>query len=157
VRFWDASAVVPLLMEERWTAELRELLSRDRAITVWWGTRVEGASAIRRRERVGEADATAVGEALALLDGIGAAWAEIQPSEQIQVSAERLLAVHPLRAADALQLAAATAWRRDLTRAEELVCLDERLRDAAAREGFDLWPESLLSRPAPRAAGNRAG
>jgi hypothetical protein len=50
--------------------------------------------------------------------------------------ARRLLRVHPLRAADALQLAAAylAAERRPSTL--EIVTLDERVRLAAAKEGF---------------------
>jgi uncharacterized protein len=141
MRFWDASAVVPLLMEERWTEELRDLLSRDRDIAAWWGTRVEGVSAIRRRERAGEIEARAAAEALALLDQFASGWVDVQPSDAIRPNAERLLAVHPLRAADAFQLAAAAAWRRDLTRSAAFVCLDDRLRDAAAREGFDPVPD----------------
>jgi hypothetical protein len=57
--------------------------------------------------------------------------------------AERALAVHPLRSADALQLAAALTWRRDPARRPALVCVDEGLRDAAAREGFTPVPDAL--------------
>ncbi len=62
------------------------------------------------------------------------------PSEALRAQAERALAVHPLSAADALQLASALTWRREPARSAELVCLDERLRDAASREGFALLP-----------------
>jgi hypothetical protein len=50
--------------------------------------------------------------------------------------AERLLRVHSLRAADSLQLAAAiiAAEREPVTL--DLVSLDDRLNDAASREGF---------------------
>ena len=49
--------------------------------------------------------------------------------------------MHPLRAVDALQLGAALTWRREPVRRAELVCLDEGLRDAASREGFELLPD----------------
>jgi uncharacterized protein len=143
VAFWDASAVVPLLMEEEWSAELGGLLDRDRDIAVWWGTRVEAVSAIRRRERAGEVEAGEAIESLELLDQLEHAWVELQPSAAVRTTAERLLAVHPVRAADALQLAAAIAWRRDPTRRAGFACFDERLRDAAAREGFELAPETV--------------
>jgi hypothetical protein len=47
----------------------------------------------------------------------------------------RLLRVHPLRAAGALQLAAALEWA-GAPPDGELVTFDERLREAAVREGF---------------------
>lgn len=139
MRFWDASAVVPLVVPERRADLLLERLRADRGMVVWWGTRVECTSAIRRRERAG----IDIGDAPRLLGQLATESVEMQPSEQIRVTAERLLAVHPLRAADALQLAAAIAWRRDLTRSAGFVCFDERLRDAAAREGFDLLPAAI--------------
>ncbi|MGI9021361.1 MAG: type II toxin-antitoxin system VapC family toxin [Solirubrobacterales bacterium] len=141
--FWDASAVVPLLMEEAWSRELSERVELDEELSVWWGTRVEAVSAIRRRERVGEVDADGARESLKLLDRLATAWVELQPSAAVRTTAERLLAVHPLRAADAFQLAAAMAWRRDPLRPAGFVCFDERLRDAAAREGFQLSPEAI--------------
>ena len=65
-------------------------------------------------------------------------WHEIEPSEIVRENAVRFLRVHPLRAADALQLAAAflAAERRPSSLA--VVTLDERLADAARKEGFDV-------------------
>ena len=54
--------------------------------------------------------------------------------------AERLLAVHPLTAGDALQLAAALIWARERPARLRFVCLDEQLRRAAGREGFNILP-----------------
>ena len=142
MRFWDASAIVPLLFTERWSDAVRKLLREDPAMAVWWGTRVECISALRRREREDQLDAASARQALALLDQIAGAWAELLPSEALRAQAERALAVHPLGAADALQLAAALAWRRDPARSAELVCLDGRLGDAASREGFTLLPQA---------------
>jgi hypothetical protein len=50
--------------------------------------------------------------------------------------ASRLLRVHPLRAADALQLAAALAAAKGDPSSLDVVCLDQRLSEAARREGF---------------------
>ena len=71
------------------------------------------------------------------------AWTEMQPSEALRNTAERLLAVHPLRTADALQLAAAIQWCRGNTNDQGLVAFDQRLRDAAYREGFTVLPETV--------------
>ncbi len=64
----------------------------------------------------------------------------VAASEEVRRRAGRLLAVHPLRAADALQLAAALVSCEDEPTGENLVCLDDRLRNAALREGFRLLP-----------------
>jgi len=143
VRFWDASASVPLIVAEPWSKEARELLRADAQMVVWWESRIECLSALRRRERDGALDPAGARQSVALLDALAGAWSEVLPSESVRGEAERALAVHPLRSADALQLAAALTWRRSPTRRAELVCLDERLRDAASREGFDLLPAEL--------------
>jgi predicted nucleic acid-binding protein len=71
------------------------------------------------------------------------AWTEVQPSELLRTTAERLLAVHGLRAADAFQLAAALHWCQRQTTNKELVSFDTRLRDAAYKEGFTILPSQI--------------
>lgn len=141
LRFWDSSALVPLLVDEPNSADVTSLLDEDNEVAAWWGSSVECVSAIRRREREGSLDARGAEQALALLDQLRDSTFEIQPGGFLRAAAERALAVHPLRAADALQLAAAITWRGQTTTRADLVCLDERLRDAAAREGFVLVPQ----------------
>lgn len=63
----------------------------------------------------------------------------MQP-EELATIALRLLASHPLRAADALQLAAALVWARGQPGGHEIVCLDDRLASAALLEGFTVLP-----------------
>ena len=65
---------------------------------------------------------------------------KVLPGERLREVAERMLRVHPLRAADALQLAAALVWSRDRPDGRVFVSCDERLRDAAGREGFTVLP-----------------
>jgi hypothetical protein len=146
MRFWDSSAIAPLIVSESWSERSQDLLRADPQMVVWWGSRVECVSALRRRERDGALAAAAVRQATDLLDALAGFWSEVLPTEAVRTQAERALAVHPLRAADALQLGAALAWRRDPAQHPELVCLDERLRDAAGREGFALLPPDLDSR-----------
>lgn len=136
MRFWDSSAVVPLLTEEPASGEVSDLLGESPEMIAWWATRVECASALRRREREGLLAARDAQRAIELLRDLAGAWTEVLPTQHVRAFAERALAVHSLRAADALQLAAAQAWRRGQPDGAPFVCLDERLRDAAAREGF---------------------
>ena len=62
------------------------------------------------------------------------------PAKEVRQLAIDILRKHPLRAADASQLGAAEMWRRRSGQALSFVCLDRRLRDAIASEGFTLLP-----------------
>src|SRR3972149_3377778 len=57
VRFWDSSALIPLVVAERGTALAERLLRDDPAVVVWTLTRVELLSALARRRRAGPAAA----------------------------------------------------------------------------------------------------
>jgi hypothetical protein len=136
VRFWDTSAILPVLVEEPASDAVARELGIDRLVVVWWGTRLECLSAIARRERDGSLDHGAVGAAVGRLDQIAAAWTEVEPTDRIRATASRLLRTHQLRAADSLQLAAAIAVADDRPAALPFVTLDAQLALAAEREGF---------------------
>jgi hypothetical protein len=136
VRFWDASAIVPLLVDEPTREALLALLEHDPVMLVWWATPVECASALARRERDGALALAEATDALDRLRSLGASWQEVLPSEAVRSVAQRLLRVHPLRAADSLQLAAAIVAAEGEPPTLEFVGLDSRLNDAATREGF---------------------
>lgn len=138
MRFWDASAIVPLLMAESTTRPLQRLAAADPAILVWWGTEVESASAIARLERDGALDEAAASRAFERLKHLAAGWHEVDPSDAVREAAVRFLRVHPLRAADALQLAAAFVAAERRPGSLELITLDDRLASAARKEGFAL-------------------
>jgi len=107
---------------------------------VWALTPVEVLSAIHRRARTGELDREGYDASQQRLDVLRAGWDEIQDIEVVRARAERILAVHRLRAADALQLAAALTASVERPRDVELVSLDRRLDEAARREGFTVLP-----------------
>ena len=67
---------------------------------------------------------------------------EIPPWDKVRDEARRLVVTRYLRAADALQLAAALEWCAGVPHAAGFVCLDDRLRLAAAMEGFRVLPYS---------------
>lgn len=138
MKFWDASAIVPLLMTEPTTKTVQALAEKDPTMIVWWATEVECASAIARLERDDALDDQAATQAYHRLRWLAETWHEVDPSDPVREAAVRFLRVHPLRAADALQLAAAfiAAERRPVSL--EVVTLDDRLAAAAGKEGFVL-------------------
>ncbi len=138
--YWDSSALAPLFLGQRATAPMRRLHRADRDVHTWWGSRIECVSAVSRLAREGRLEAAGETRARADLNDLFGAVAEIAPTDDVRARAERALAVHPLRAADALQLAAALVWARDRPAGLAFVSLDVRLRHAAAREGFSLLP-----------------
>jgi predicted nucleic acid-binding protein len=136
VKFWDASAIVPLLLLETTTQALQTLATGDAAMLVWWAAEVECTSAIARLEREGALDEMAVRGAFQRLTQLATGWHEVDPSDAIRETAVRFLRVHPLRAADALQLAAAFLAAERRPSSLEVVTLDERLAAVARKEGF---------------------
>jgi uncharacterized protein len=136
VKFWDASAIMPLLVAEPSTRRLQTLAAKDSAMLVWWGSEVECVSALSRLERDGALAAPGMALALRQLRQLAGGWHEVDPSDAIREAAERFLRVHPLRAADALQLAAAFLAAERRPASLEMVTLDERLALAARKEGF---------------------
>ena len=135
--------MIPLISEESISDVVDDLPREDREISLWWGPWVECAVAISRLKREGNLDERSEGEARAALDGLAADWMEIEPTDAIRLSAAVLSQDHPLKTADALQLAAALRWCGGDTSGAGFVCLDERLRKAARDEGFVVLPESL--------------
>jgi uncharacterized protein len=140
VKFWDASAIVPLLFEEVSTPSVKRLSAEDPAMLIWWGTWIEVASALARLVR--EKKVT-VEESDLLRTRMESTWrgaAIVQPSARVLHEADGLLFRHVLRAGDAFQLAAARAALRDEPDGFGFVTFDYRLRLAAKAEGFTIYP-----------------
>jgi len=97
MKFWDASAIVPLLMNEPTTSAVQALAAKDPAMLVWWAAEVECASAIARLERDEAINESAVRHAFDRLKQLAHAWHEVDPSDSIREAAVRFLRVHPLR------------------------------------------------------------
>lgn len=140
MKFWDSSAIIPLCFKEQLSETVKRIIKADEDVVVWWVTRVECLSALARRRREGTLSTDAELKAKGILFSLSAEWSEIQPSELVRQRAERLLAIHSLRSADAFQLAAALIWAQDNPQGHEIVCLDQNLREAAQREGFTVLP-----------------
>jgi predicted nucleic acid-binding protein len=136
MRFWDSSAVLPLLADEQMHKAMQNLLQQDPEVLIWWGTPIEIASALARHERENVLTADEVASALSESRLLTERWHEVAPSDAIRRTAERLLRAHPLRATDSLQLAAALIAADHDPSTLEMVSLDVRLSSAARREGF---------------------
>ena len=136
MKFWDSSAVVPLLVEQAATVEMQALAAADPLLLVWWSTAVECGSALARLEREAALDAASAGGAFSRLTQLAASWQEVEAGDLVRETAARLLRVHSLRATDSLQLAAAFVAAEGRPSTLEFVTFDDRLALAAQKEGF---------------------
>jgi uncharacterized protein len=137
MRFWDSSALVALLLEQPASTRARAWLAEDVEIVAWWGTPVECASAVARLRREGGIDSGGEASALRALERLRSRWYEVLPGDAVRANAMRILRLHSLRSADALQLAAALEWSGAPTEGAFLT-LDDRLATSAELEGFAL-------------------
>ena len=138
MRFWDSSAIVPLLIRQPQSARVDEWWVQDADVVLWTLSLVEVTSALWRlvRERaVSEADAQ-VAEVRA--QELAAASRVVADVEGVKELARRSLRLHSLTAAGACQLAAALVWAGGRPQGKTLLTLDERLAASARREGFDV-------------------
>jgi uncharacterized protein len=133
-----------LILEEPATTAMLEEHGRDSEVVVWWATEVECESAIARGERedlLTGAEGTLARERL---EELRERWVEVEPAEPQRKAARRLLRTHPLRAGDALQLSAALVAAEADPVTLDLVTLDDRLAEAARREGFQVVPQQQV-------------
>ena len=130
------------------TRSLQKLAERDPDMLVWWGSKIECASALAGLERPGALDQKRAALAFDRLAELADGWHEIEPSEIVRESAVRFLRVHTLRPADALELGAAFAvaekGRPSLLQA---LTLDERLADAALVAATGVLTARRVERP----------
>jgi predicted nucleic acid-binding protein len=138
MKFWDSSAIVPLLVEQAATVDMQALAAADPLLLVWWSTAVECGSALARLEREAALDAPSAASAFSRLAQLAAGWQEVEAGDLVRETAIRLLRVHNLRAADSLQLAAAFVAAEGRPSTLEFITLDDRLALAAQKEGFDV-------------------
>ncbi len=143
MRFWDSSALIPLVVGADGSSVMHALLAEDPDLIIWWGSGVEGASAVHRLRREGVLGPLETAQVQAGFASVLDAANVVEPTDAIVATSLRLLTAHPLRAADSLQLAAAFLWTQDHPAGRDFVCLDARLRVAAALEGFRILPGTL--------------
>ena len=106
-------------------------------MVVWWATPVEIASVLRRLVRMKQLtpDEWVTSRRLAL--DLAEAWQIVQPSNVLRNNAAQLVNRYDLKAADAMQLAAALEWCENLPQDRIFLTADQKLRQAATLTGFD--------------------
>ena len=134
--FWDTSALVPLCVRQGTTPRAIALYKACAAV-VWWTTPVEIASALARLVRMKQLNSTDWAKARKLASALADAWSVIQPSDAVCASAMQLVDRYDLRAADALQLAAAVVWCENVPQDRVFLTTDQKLQEAAMLSGFD--------------------
>ena len=138
MRYWDASALVPLVIAEPGSDSVRSWLRQDDGIVTWAWTRTEITSAVERRSRTGLLSRPQRRAALDRFAAFADTWDEVVDVLAVRSRAHSLLARHPLPAAEAGQLGAALLVHEQLAGGLSFVCLNERLASAAEREGLRL-------------------
>ena len=129
--------MVRLSVKQQASVRARPLLSAHPP-AVWWGTPVEVRSALVRLKSEGVLSAPAYAACRQKLAGVLGSWREIVPNEQVRDLAFEVLDRFSLRAADALQLAAALAWSKQRPGGRLFVSTDARLSAAAREAGFEV-------------------
>ena len=77
MKFWDSSAIIPLLVREAASDRVRRIVSEDSDMLVWWGTPVECTSAVARRERDAHLDSETAALALERLRALAPSCSSI--------------------------------------------------------------------------------
>jgi predicted nucleic acid-binding protein len=134
--FWESSAVLHICVPGQASSRAKSLL-REHSPVVWWTAPAEVRSALERLRRESAISATAYAASNRRLAELLASWREIQPTQPLRDVACSLLARFPLRASDALHLAAALVWSKQIPRGRLFICNDKRLTMAARSVGFE--------------------
>jgi uncharacterized protein len=140
MRFWDSSAIVPLIVQEEQSDYCIQAYRADSDVLVWSMSKVEVLSTICRRLRDGVLGPASFNAAELRLISLFDTIYEVNAIQRVKERALRLLRVHPLRAADALQLAAVMVGTEENVRRLPFMCFDDRLAAAARLEGYEVNP-----------------
>ena len=136
MRFWDSSGLIPLIAAEKGSPQVQKFYKDDPEVLVWSLTDLEILSSLCQRLREGKLSARDFDRADSRLGELRDRWHEVKNLRTVRVRARRLLRSHPLRAGDALQLAAALVALREEADGFEFLTYDAQLRRAAHSEGF---------------------
>jgi uncharacterized protein len=136
MRFWDSSALVALVIDDPFTERAKHWRAEDPDIAAWCLSPTEVWSAIARRRREGSLRSPDIRLARPRLADLANGWYDVDDVPAVRQRAGRLLEVHSLSAADALQLGAALLAVQDRPDRAPLVTVDKKLGAAADIEGF---------------------
>jgi predicted nucleic acid-binding protein len=140
LRFWDSSALIPLLIRETTSDVLRALVLVDAEIAASFLTRLEVASALWRRDHNNELSADEHAAADDAFEKLNESSSEIGDIVGAREIALELITRHALRSGDAIQLASALIACAYDPASLPFVTLDNALAAAARAEGFIVLP-----------------
>lgn len=140
MKFWDSSALVPLILHEEETDYCLKILSSDQEMLIWCLSRVEVISALCRQVRDGTLHEPDFFKVKKHFNDLVERAYEVKAIEKVRNRALRLLEVHPLRAADACQLASALVATQEDPERLSILSFDQRFKNAAMKEGFKVNP-----------------
>ena len=135
--FWDASALAHVCVPGQITRAARDLVRTD-SIVVWWSTPLEVRSVLNRVRREGAISSASARASWERASGLLSGSLMIPPADAVKESALAQLDRFPLKASDALQLAAALVWCKQSPRGRCFVCNDRQLLTAASACGFEV-------------------
>jgi predicted nucleic acid-binding protein len=128
--------LVPLCVRQKATPAAIALF-KTCEIVVWWTTPVEIASALARLTRMRQLHQNEWAKARKLAASLGQSWSIVLPTQAVHVLAMQTVERYDLRAADALQLAAALVWGEKVPQGRLFLTADRKLCAAALLVGFD--------------------
>lgn len=137
MRFFDASALAKLYVQEPESSAIRLRVKSDVAATSRL-SEVEVASAIANRVRAAAMPEVDRDRALATLTDDLAVMLIVELTGEVTRRARSLLQRQPIRAGDAIQLASCLDLQDRLGQPVEMVSFDKRLNEAAVAEGLSL-------------------
>jgi predicted nucleic acid-binding protein len=140
LRYWDSSALIPLLLTEPRTPEILEIYRQDPAMAVWCLTPYEIWAAIARRRKEGRLRSPDIRTLRVRLSALARDWTVIRDPDAIGKTAYRILDVHGLGPAQAIQISAALAIVGGSADEIPFVTLDDRVAQAAIAEGLSIMP-----------------
>jgi predicted nucleic acid-binding protein len=139
MQYWDASALIPLVVRQPpFSEQCRRIFQGRAPRSTAFVSRVECRSAIERLAREGALDPTSRRRCVARVDRLFAGFDLVAFSADVEREALALLSRHPLRSMDALQLACALTLGPGGVDTVQLVCCDHRLAAAGAAERLTL-------------------
>jgi hypothetical protein len=107
-------------------------------MVVWWATPVEIVSGLTRLMRMGDINRNQFVLGKQRAEELANLWDSLQSSTGTVAQACSLLELHPLRAADALQLAAALEYFQPALQGSVFITADRRLAEAARQTSFSV-------------------
>lgn len=133
--FWDSSALLPLCVPQIRSQKAAALYERF-AVVAWWASEVEILSGLSRLRRMGDIshEQFAAGKKLATI--VAGDWSPLNLTASIVPDASSMLEQYPLRAADALQVAAALVACEHYPGGYAFITADLRQAEAARQVGF---------------------